>query len=186
VSERQIDGCADDPGVLHLRCTNVIRSKYHDGVVVEVGSQSLGGQFDPIAFHTRETNLESIAVGGDGFDLHGFAQVLYELTTHLLMTKWVRFVSAILDSPDLDRRLRIFYAAVNENDGTITSLRSSRRRLSNSFSSIVVTANEVNAGEDAACFSLYTKTGIPLLAARLSSEIAQLSAGSPSSNRSPK
>ena len=29
-------------------------------------------------------------------------------------------VSAILNSPDLDRRLRIFYAAVNENDGTIT------------------------------------------------------------------
>jgi hypothetical protein len=62
----------------------------------------------------------------------------------------------------------------------------SLRRLSNSFSSIVVTDNEVNAGEDAACFSLYTNTGIPLLAARLSSEIAQLSAGSPSSNRSPK
>jgi phosphoribosylamine---glycine ligase len=29
-------------------------------------------------------------------------------------------VGAILDSPDLDRRLRMYYAAVNDNDGTIT------------------------------------------------------------------
>src|SRR6185437_14707291 len=47
-----------------------------DRVVVELGREALFGQFHPIAFDARETNLQRVALGPDRLDLDRFARRL--------------------------------------------------------------------------------------------------------------
>ena len=53
-----------------------IGREFQDGIVVEVGGQPFLGQFDAIAFDAREADFQSIAIGGDRFDLNRFTRRL--------------------------------------------------------------------------------------------------------------
>ena len=64
VSKCQIDGCADDSRVLSLRCAHKIGGEFQNGVVVEVGNQSLGGQFDSIERSLETAPMQKIMEGG--------------------------------------------------------------------------------------------------------------------------
>ncbi len=46
-----------------------IRGQLQDGVVIERGGQPFFGQFDAIAFDTREAELERIALGPHSLEL---------------------------------------------------------------------------------------------------------------------
>ena len=58
----QIDGLADDPLVPNFRWANEIGCQIEQGVTLELGRESLFGQFDPIPLHPRKGDFESIAI----------------------------------------------------------------------------------------------------------------------------
>ena len=77
VFQTEIDGFADDPGVLGDGRAHQIGGQLQDGVVVELGGQPFFGQFDAVAFDAREADFERIAIGPHSLDLDGLARRLW-------------------------------------------------------------------------------------------------------------
>jgi len=76
VLDAHFDRLANDPGILGDGGTDQIRRQRQDGILVEVGDQTLLGQFDPVALDTGKGDFQRIPLGAHGLDLDGLARGL--------------------------------------------------------------------------------------------------------------
>ena len=76
VFKAQIDAFADDAGVPSDGRTDQIGSQFQHGVRCELGFEPFLGKFDPVALHSRECDLQVIALWTHRLDLNRFSRRL--------------------------------------------------------------------------------------------------------------